>query len=94
MTAEQSRYIMTPCEHTGEMMLTTSCHRGAALARLLASRIAQPNGGHYRYYFTPIAARNWQRLLDAGWHVVGTGAKARLTLTPRPVRVRKAIAMS
>lgn len=94
MKTEVASYVMTPSPHTDEMMLTTSCRRAAALARLMAKRIAQPNGGHYRYYFTSFAARRWQMLLDAGWHVVGSGKKARLTLTPKPVKLAKALALS
>lgn len=89
MTPELPSYIMTPCEHTDEVMLTTPCHRGAKLASVLAKRVSRTTP--WRYFMTPKAAEKWRRLLDGGWHAVRSGSNVRFTRELRPVSLAKAL---
>ena len=91
MSAETASYIITPCIRTGEVMLTTPCHRGAALARALCKRVARPNGGPWRYYFTPADAQRWLAMMDAGFHAVRRSGGWRYTREPKPVGLARAL---
>lgn len=94
MGPENAGYILTPSEYGSEMVLTTPSHRGKALARALAVRVARggPTAGqHYRYYFTPERAKNWLKLFDGGWHVVRRNGQVRFTREPRPVELAEAL---
>jgi hypothetical protein len=82
---------MTPCEHSDELMMTTTCHRAGGLARALAKRVAQTHMGPWRYYFSPTNAAKFRALLEGGWHAVKYGRSWRYTRDPRPIGLAKAL---
>lgn len=91
MTPELPSYIMTPCEHTDEVMLTTISRRGRALAKLLALRVARTQPGPWRYYLTPKRAKHWKVLMERGCKVVRRNGRAELVCKPRPMSIKKAL---
>jgi hypothetical protein len=89
MSPEQPRYIMTPCERTGEVMLTTPCHRGAKLATALCRRISRTTP--WRYFLSEKDGQRWLILMDGGYHAVRRGKGWRYTRDPKPVGLYQAL---